>query len=225
MIFDACMKGKDIDVGFRVDSDGVYWDVIEMAWKKLGVVPKVISNVAMSAFGTRPYRYHPPAGPTRTREEYDREEPERQAAIKELGKLFGEMGNAVAERRKRLNQQTHLEKLAKAKKRPNPDQLLNALANDLQDAFSALELEFAEQDADDDSEDEKIDFGPWTPMHSMHPPEEVQKMLAELVSVRPTIKAAKKMYSGTWKDYSEELMPALERIVADGRMLFVQVDA
>ena len=34
VVFGACSDREDIDVGFRVDSDGVYWDVIELAWKE-----------------------------------------------------------------------------------------------------------------------------------------------------------------------------------------------
>jgi hypothetical protein len=81
-IFGVCMDCEEIDVGFRVDDDGVYFDVIELAWKQLGVVPGQISDVALSAFGYRPYRYHAPTDPTKTRKEYEKEEAERRSALK-----------------------------------------------------------------------------------------------------------------------------------------------
>lgn len=50
------------EVGFRVDHDGVYWDVIEIACKHLNASPNEISpGVAISEFGKRPYGYHPAA--------------------------------------------------------------------------------------------------------------------------------------------------------------------
>lgn len=49
-------------VGFRVDHDGVYWTLLDIACKQLNVPPNQISSaVALSAFGQRPYRYHPSA--------------------------------------------------------------------------------------------------------------------------------------------------------------------
>jgi hypothetical protein len=49
-------------VGFRVDHDGVYWDVLQLAWEHFNVGPDQISpNVALSTFGKCPFRYrHPP---------------------------------------------------------------------------------------------------------------------------------------------------------------------
>lgn len=47
------------EVGFRVDHDGVYWDVIELALRHLNASPNEISpGVALSEFGKRPYAYH-----------------------------------------------------------------------------------------------------------------------------------------------------------------------
>jgi hypothetical protein len=126
VIFRACMNCDDLDLGFRVDSDGVYWDVIEIAWKHLGVPPNRINEVALSAFGTRPFRYH------------------KQGAV----------------------------------------------------------------------------YDDWL-MHSMHTPDEVQQMRAELRSVAPAIAAAD---DDVREEYTTELMPAIESIADEGRMLFIQVD-
>lgn len=139
VIVGACMDNDSIDVGFRVDDDGVYWDVIEIAWKHLKVPPNTINDTALSAFGTRPYRYFP---------------------------------------------------APKAKKRW-----------------------FSFGSGDDDE---------WNPMHSLHTPDEVTRMLAELKSAEPAIKASKN--GEALRDYEEALMPALETIAQDGRMLFIQVD-
>ena len=127
--YGACMNCDDLDIGFRVDSDGVYWDVIETARAALGVAPNQVTSVAMSTFGTRPFRYHPPAN-------------------------------------------------------------------------------------------RKTKFGDWSPMHSMHPPEEVQRMVQELESIKPAIDASD---DEVRRQYQEDLLPALTKIAKDGRMLFIQV--
>jgi hypothetical protein len=125
----ACMRSRKLGVGFRVDSDGVYWDVVNLVSERLGDRPETPGKSAMSRFGTVPFRYHPPA------------------------------------------------------RRRSSD---------------------------------------WTPMHSMHPPDEVQRMLAELRSVAPVIQAAKD--PDVREQFTEELLPAVERVAADGRLLFIQVD-
>jgi hypothetical protein len=125
----TCMREEDLGIGFRVDSDGVYWDVINQIVERLGDRPETPGKSAMSRFGTVPFRYHPPARP---------------------------------------------------------------------------------RSAD------------WTPMHSMHPPDEVRRMLAELRSVAPAVEAAKD--PDVREQFTEELLPAVERVAADGRLLFIQVD-
>lgn len=135
VIWGACMENEEgIDVGFRVDSDGVYWDVIEIAMSHLGQRSGV---VALSAFGTRPYRYFPG---------------------------------------------------------PNPNT-----------------PSFAEEDE-----------GDWSPMHSLHTPDETARMLAELRSAGPAVETSGD--EDALHDYRDELMPALERIADDQWMLFIQVD-
>ena len=129
----ACMRSDELDVGFRVDSDGVYWDVIHLVVERLGDRPETPGKSAMSRFGTVPFRYRPPA--------------KRRASD------------------------------------PGSD---------------------------------------WTPMHSMHPPDEVRRMLEELRSVAPAAEAAKDPDVRT--QFAQELFPAVERVAADGRMLFIQVD-
>jgi hypothetical protein len=59
-------------------------------------------------------------------------------------------------------------------------------------------------------------------MHSMHPPDEVQRMLAELRSVAPALEAARD--ADVRQQFTEELLPAVERVATDGRLLFIQVD-
>lgn len=138
VVFSACMNNDAIDVGFRVDDDGVYWDVIEIAWKHLKVPANTINETALSAFGTRPFRYFPKP---------------------------------------------------KAKK-----------------------SWFSFGSGDDE----------WTAMHSMHTPEDVRKMLSELQSAGPAIQASKN--DEALEDYENALLPVLETIAMDGRMLFIQVD-
>jgi hypothetical protein len=151
-VFSFCCQTQPKEVGFRVDNDGVYWDVIELAWKQLKVDQDQISpDVALSAFGKRPYRYHPSA--------------------------------------------------EVAKSRP---------------------IEANDEDDDDEGEDEDdYDFEDWAPMHSMHSPEEVQKMLEELKAVGPAIGSSRnKQAIG---DY-DALIQVLEKLSRENRMLFVQVD-
>lgn len=58
-VYSYCVDRKPKDVGFRVDNDGVYWDVIEIArrFHKLPV-DRVVDD-PLSHFGARPFRYHP----------------------------------------------------------------------------------------------------------------------------------------------------------------------
>jgi hypothetical protein len=202
-IFTACQDCDAIDVGFRVDNDGVYWDVIELAWKHLGVVPGTVTEVALSAFGTRPYRYHPRPGPVKTRAEYDREEAGRRATLDALGKALGQF----------------LKDAERGQKRP--DELLEELEKHegVSRAHKDLVKEFL---SDDEPEDEEDDFEEWSPMHSMHDPEEVEKMRAELQSVGPAMTSEKK--KDVRQQYQKDLLPAVERVARDGRLLFIQVD-
>jgi hypothetical protein len=128
-VFEAS-RGRGL--GFRVDSDGVYWDVIDIACRALGRPRNPNMAVALAAFGSRPFRYYPPA-----------------------------------------------------RRRPS---------------------------FDDD----------YDPMHSMHTPDEVRRMLEELRSVRPALEASG--HAGALADYNDELLPAVERVAGEGRMLFVQTD-
>ena len=127
-IFAACMNSDDLDVGFRVDSDGIYWDVINLISDRMGERRETPGRSAMSRFGTVPFRYHPPASPR------------------------------------------------------------------------------------------SVD---WGPMHSMHPPDEVQRMLEELRSVASAVEASRD--ASIRQDFAE-LLQAVEPVAADGRLLFIQVD-
>lgn len=45
------------EVGYRVDHDGIYWDLIDLARKHFKApLEEVLPDVALSAFGLRPYR-------------------------------------------------------------------------------------------------------------------------------------------------------------------------
>lgn len=126
----ACMRSEDLNLDFRVDSDGVYWDVINHIVRQLGDRPEKPGNSAMSLFGTVPYRCSAP--PRNDKRSY------------------------------------------------------------------------------------------WTSMHSMHPPDEVHRMLTELRKVAPVIETVKD--EGVREQFCDELLPAIERVAKDGRLLFVQVD-
>ena len=59
-IFNFCSSTKRDAVGCRVEHDGIYWDVLELARKLLKLSPNRFSpDVVLSAFGERAYRYHP----------------------------------------------------------------------------------------------------------------------------------------------------------------------
>jgi hypothetical protein len=130
-IFRACMDCEKLGLDFQVDSDGVYWDVIEIANQLLRAAPHPSGETALSAFGTRPFRYYPPTTRKGRSAEYD-------------------------------------------------------------------------------------------PMHSMHTPGEVHRMRIELRSIAEGMAAADD--ADAREEYTNELMPALERIADEGRMLFIQVD-
>ena len=125
-----CNGGKK-DLGFRVESDGVSWEVIELAARHHGIQGSGITEAILSHFGKRPYRFHPPAG-----------------------------------------------------WRPT--------------------------------------FGGWMPYHSMHTPEEVQRLLQELKEAGPTILSAS--HKDAKRDYEEELLPAVEKVARTGRLLYIAVD-
>jgi len=139
VIFLGCMRCEDLDVGFDVENDGIYWDVIEIAWKRLGVKPYRVDGNAISTFGVRPFRYT--------------QAPPKRSFLSALG-LGGGDG--------------------------------------------------------------------WRAMHSMHPPDEVRRMKTELESVRSAMETTK--IDDVLRQYEEDLMPALESVIEQGRMLFIQVD-
>lgn len=60
-----CNDERPKDVGFRVESDGIYWDVIDVARNHHGIPPDRITDSILSQFGHRPYRYRPVAGHSR----------------------------------------------------------------------------------------------------------------------------------------------------------------
>jgi hypothetical protein len=62
----------------------------------------------------------------------------------------------------------------------------------------------------------------WTPMHSMHLPKDVQLMLEELRKVAPAIESARD--PEVVEQFTGELLPAIERVAGEGRILFIQVD-
>lgn len=129
-VWGFCCRAKPKEVGIRVDHDGVYWDVIRLAWKGLKVPPnQVLPQVALSAFGALPYRFLPADAPK--------------------------------------------------------------------------------------------GFDDFHPMHSMHTPDEVHKMLEELRSVAPLIESSENEQA--IEDY-DSLIPVLEELDKEKRMLFIQVD-
>ena len=60
------------------------------------------------------------------------------------------------------------------------------------------------------------------PYHSMRPPEEVDQMLQEVIAAEKFVKGKKDV--DTYNELVDELIPTLEKIAKDKRMLFVQVD-
>jgi hypothetical protein len=203
-IFGACMDCEEIDVGFRADSDGVSFDVIELPWKQLGVVPGQISGVALSAFGYRPYRFHPEAKPAQTRKEYDKGEAERRQAMTEAKGFIDEL----------------LDDPKKPKAAPDPNKMMNELKEGNADSIMKA-LMGAFGDVEEGEGEGGSQLEEWQAMHSMHAPDEVQKMLAELRSVESAIQKAKR---NVRQQYEEELLPAITSVADEGRMLFIQVD-
>ncbi len=203
-IFGVCEDHEGFDLGFRVDNDGVYWDVIELAWKQLGVVPGQISDVAFSAFGHRPYRYQAETKSAKTRAEYEKEEAERGAAMKEAKEFVDEL----------------LEDTKKRKGDPDPRKLLDEVKQGKGGSIMKALMGFFSDVQEGGGGG--THFEDWQPMHSMHTPDEVRKMLAELRSVESAMQKARK--KDVRQQYEEDLLPALSSVVDDGRMLFIQVD-
>lgn len=63
--------------------------------------------------------------------------------------------------------------------------------------------------------------GGWTPNHSMHGPVEVEQLRGELRAAGPTVRATR---GSGWPAFERNLMPAIERIVHERRLLYVVVD-
>ena len=190
-------------MGFRADNEGICWDVIELLWKQLGVVPGQISDVALSAFGYRPYRYHPETKPAKTRKEHEQEEAERRSALTEAKGFVDEL----------------LTDTKKSKAAPDPNKMMEELKEGKSDSIMKLLMgSFA--DVQEGGGGTRLEE--WQPMHSMHTPDEVRKMLAELRSVESAIQKAKK--KDVRRQYEEDLLPAITSVADDGRMLFIQVD-
>jgi hypothetical protein len=216
----ACSGVHGIPLRFRVESNGVYWDIIELAWKHLKVVPGKITDLAMSTFGTRPYRYRPTRQTRMTREEYDRQGPLRRKG----SDLFDQ---AMDQARKNLSAQ-HEKQAA-----PNPMPSLLQMFQD-PEAFQRIFTEAANRSMEalasapamvklgkltDKYPHAGAPFREWSAGHSMHPPDEVARMVGELESVEKQIK--KEGGKQVQQDYDEELLPALRRVADQGRMLFV----
>jgi hypothetical protein len=119
------------EFGFRVESNSIYWDVIEIIREHHNMPGNQIVDDPLSHFGNRPYRYH--LDPNR-----------------------------------------------------------------------------------------KLKFSDWTAWHSMHTPEEVKWLLQALTEAESAVRKAKS--ADVLSDYEDELMPAIEKIAKEGRMLFVHVD-
>lgn len=118
---------KEMDVRHEI-GDSIYWDVITVPQHHYGIKPDTFTEKAISEFGHRPFRYHPPLG-----------------------------------------------------YRPSMDE--------------------------------------WHAWHSMHEPGNIVRLIAELHAAEAAIEADE----DARRDF-EELMPALERIAKEQRMLFVEVE-
>ena len=70
-------------------------------------------------------------------------------------------------------------------------------------------------------EPEEWGFQWWDPYHSMHPPDEVKQLIEEFESLSETVQSSNNEHA--IRDF-EELMPALESIAKENRMLYIAVD-
>ena len=138
-VFLFCQDEGGSDVDFAFESDGVYWDVIDIARRHYGLNDDTINELVVSQFGTRPFRYRPEVRP--------------RSLLKRLTSVSGRE--------------------------------------------------------------------PWRAMHSMHAPSDVRRLANELQAARPTFEEAD---GGNLEDYETELLPVVEKVAQEGRMLFVHVD-
>jgi hypothetical protein len=65
-------------------------------------------------------------------------------------------------------------------------------------------------------------FGDWCPHHSMHSPEEVQRLLKELQSLAVAVKNSRD--AAVQEQYEDDLMPTIKRVAEEGTALLVWVD-
>ncbi len=158
LIFDICTDHDEFDLGFRVENDGIYWDVINVALARLKIPPETITEKAISTFGQRPFRYCPQPSQGDARSAVDPEE--QKASLQVLNQFLEEA---------KQDPQTILTRLAEYE---------GILPEHKQSLLDML------NEDDDESDDEEW---PWQPMHSMHPATEVQQMVQELRSIESAI--------------------------------------
>src|SRR5262249_25878333 len=112
-----------------------------------------------------------------------------------------------------------LEDTKKSKTAPDPNKMMDELNEGKSDSImKALMGVFG--DVQEGGGGTRLED--WQPMHSMHTPDEVRKMLAELQSVESALLKAKKRE--VRRQYEEDLLSAISTVADDGRMLFIQAD-
>lgn len=125
-----CMDDTKL-LGFDCESDGVYWDVIDLIRAHHGIKPNAVTDLEISHFGMRPYRY-------------------------------------------------------------TPDSSLQE------------------------------DFYSWHPNHSMHEAADVARILEQVKAAKSAVMNSDD--ENAKEEYEEELVPALEKVAASKRVLFIGVD-
>ena len=122
---------EDSDLGFRVDSDGVYWDVIELVRSFHHVPPNQVNDVIISQFGSSPYK----------------------------GKI---------------------------------------------------------------APDKERNWNSWHPYHSIHLPDDVKKLREEVLAAEKTVMSSDD--ENAQREYEDELVPALDKVIRDNRVLYIETD-
>lgn len=212
LIWELAMEDLEppIDLGFECESDGVYWDVIEECWKRLGVVPNQLSSIAMSSFGITPLRYTPPqTGPQTTREEFDAQQEQRLDGLNAAQAVMEESQDALLSGN--MDEKQLLAKLQASG--------AGEVADMMRDMMNVLDGDDDEEDLDPFDEDEDEEF---TAMHSMHLPEQVTAMQKELESIANEM--SQHQDNEVREEFTEELLPTIQKVANEKRVLFIQVD-
>lgn len=208
MFMSLIIQSDELKLKNRLDCEGLSWEFLDEINRQL-LAKTGKENASFLAFGHRPYRY---LGAVPNLEE---QQPHGDDLTGGLMKVM-----AFLEKCKRdpLRFQELLdadETLAPAQKKVVQKMFNDCLEEDEDDEASQSDDDlFGDDDDEDDDEHHEYE-----PAHSIHLPEEISQMLADLKSIEESITQDEEL-----SEQYEELVEILERLLSKGRAMYVISD-